>query len=177
LCGLGVTSDNQQLVKWVADAGIQSRCHLLGERKDIPRVFSAIDIATSPSLSEAFPLSIGEAMACGTPCVVTNVGDSALIVGKTGRVVAPSNPDALAEAWRELIESGPEMRRYLGMAARYRVQQHFALSATVERYQTIYKELMAPGPLSTRDPIPISCLPANPGFPVSEAALGRKSLI
>jgi glycosyltransferase involved in cell wall biosynthesis len=177
LCGLGVTSDNQQLVKWIADAGIQSRCHLLGERRDIPRLFSAIDIATSSSLSEAFPLSVGEAMACGTPCVVTNVGDSALIVGATGRVVAPGNPDALAEAWRELIESGPEMRRYLGMAARGRVQQHFALSATVERYQAIYTKLMGAEPLNMREPIPVSCSPANSGLPVSEAALGRKSLI
>ena len=177
LCGIGVTKDNQQLVKWVANAGIQSRCHLLGERKDIPRVFSAIDIATSASSSEAFPLSVGEAMACGTPCVVTSVGDSALIVGKTGRVVAPDNPDALAEAWRELIESGPEMRRDLGMAARYRVQQHFALSATVKRYQAIYTELMAAGPLSMRDHISISCLPTNPGLPVSEASPRRKSFV
>jgi glycosyltransferase involved in cell wall biosynthesis len=165
LCGLGVTRDNQQLVKWIADAGIQYRCHLLGERRDIPRLFSAIDIATSSSLSEAFPLSVGEAMACGTPCVVTNVGDSALMVGATGRVVAPGNPDALAEAWRELIESGPGMRRYLGMAARYRVQQHFALSATVERYQAIYTELGDAAPLNTREPIPVRVLSAKPGLP------------
>jgi glycosyltransferase involved in cell wall biosynthesis len=174
LCGLGVTRDNQQLVKWIADAGIQSRCHLLGQRTDIPRFFSAIDIATSSSLSEAFPLSVGEAMACGTPCVVTNVGDSALIVGSTGRVVAPGNPDALAEAWRELIESGPGMRRYLGMAARHRVQQHFSLSATVERYQAVYEKVAGAAPLNMREPIPVSCLPANPGLPVSEAALGQR---
>jgi glycosyltransferase involved in cell wall biosynthesis len=173
LCGLGVTRDNQQLVKWIADAGIQSRCHLLGQRRDIPRLFAAIDIATSSSLSEAFPLSVGEAMACGTPCVVTNVGDSALIVGTTGRVVAPGNSDELADAWRELIESGPEMRRYLGMAARCRVQQHFALSATVERYQGIYTELGDPTPLNMRKPIPVPCLPANHGLPISEAAVGQ----
>jgi glycosyltransferase involved in cell wall biosynthesis len=151
LCGVGVNRDNQQLVKWIAEADIQARCHLLGERRDIPRLFSAIDIATSSSLSEAFPLSVGEAMACGTPCVVTNVGDSALIVGGTGRVVAPGNPDALAEAWRELIESGPGMRRHLGMTARYRVQQHFALSATVERYQAIYTQLVGARPSNIRE--------------------------
>jgi glycosyltransferase involved in cell wall biosynthesis len=173
LCGLGVTRDNQQLVKWIADAGIQSRCHLLGQRRDIPRLFAAMDIATSPSLSEAFPLSVGEAMACGTPCVVTNVGDSALIVGATGRVVAPGNSDDLAEAWRELIESGPGMRRYLGMAARYRVQQHFALSVTVERYQAIYTELCAATPLNMREPIPVPCLSVNHGLPVSEAAVAQ----
>jgi len=144
LCGIGVTHDNPQLVKWIAEAGIQAHCHLLGLRGDLPRLFSAIDIATSSALSEAFPLAVGEAMACGTPCVVTDVGDSALIVGETGRVVACGNPDALAEAWRELMDAGPEMRRHLGMAARGRVQQHFALSAIVERYQSIYTQLAKP---------------------------------
>jgi glycosyltransferase involved in cell wall biosynthesis len=141
LCGLGITRDNAELARWIAEAGIQVHCHLLGERRDIARLFSAIDIATSSSVSEAFPLSVGEAMACGAPCVVTDVGDSALIVGETGRVVAPGNPGALAEAWRELIEAGPEVRRRLGMAARHRVQQHFSLPAVVERYQTIYAQL------------------------------------
>jgi len=102
-----------------------------------------MDIATTASRCEAFPIVIGEAMACGTPCVVTDVGDSALIVDDTGSVVAPGDPDALAEAWRKLIEAGPEVRRRLGMAARRRVQQHFALPAIVERYQTIYAQLAA----------------------------------
>ncbi len=75
--------------------------------------------------------------------MVTDVGDSALIVGETGRVVAPGDPDALAEEWRKLVAAGPGVRRSLGMAARRRVQQHFALPAIVERYQTIYAQLAA----------------------------------
>jgi glycosyltransferase involved in cell wall biosynthesis len=142
LCGLGVTRDNTDLAKWIAEAGIQGHCHLLGDRRDMPRLLSAIDIATSPSLSEAFPQAVGEAMACGTPCVVTDVGDSALIVGETGRVVPPRNPDKLAAAWRELIEAGPGVRRHLGMAAKCRIQQHFALPVVVERYQAIYAQLV-----------------------------------
>jgi glycosyltransferase involved in cell wall biosynthesis len=141
MCGLGVTTDNRELAQWIKEAGIQMHCHLLGEQRDVARLFSAIDIATSSSLSEAFPLSVGEAMACGTPCVVTDVGDSALIVGDTGKVVAPRNPDALATAWRELIEAGPGVRDHLGMAARRRVHQHFALASVVQRYQSIYAQL------------------------------------
>src|SRR5260370_20610261 len=72
-------------------------------------------------------MAVGEAMACGTPCVVTDVGDSALIVDKTGIVVPPGDPHALAKAWRKLIEAGFAARHRLGMAARHRVQQHFAL--------------------------------------------------
>jgi glycosyltransferase involved in cell wall biosynthesis len=141
LFGRGVTRDNAELVEWIREVGIQPHCHLLGERGDTARLFAAMDIATSSSVSEAFPLAVGEGMACGTPCVVTNVGDSALIVGDTGRVVAPRDPLALAVAWRELIKAGPEVRRWLGKAARRRIQQHFDLSATVERYQTLYAQL------------------------------------
>jgi glycosyltransferase involved in cell wall biosynthesis len=126
---------------WIAAAGLQDRCHLLGDRRDMTRLFAAMDIATSSSASEAFPLAVGESMACGTPCVVTNVGDSALMVGDTGRVVPPGDPSALASAWRELIEAGPEVRRSLGMAARRRVRQQFDLSVIVERYQAIYEQL------------------------------------
>jgi glycosyltransferase involved in cell wall biosynthesis len=105
------------------------------------RLFAAMDIATTASRSEAFPVVIGEAMACGTPCVVTDVGDSAMIVDQTGMVVAPRDPDALAEAWRRLIDAGPEVRRRLGIAARQRVEQNFALPAIVDRYQAIYAGL------------------------------------
>jgi glycosyltransferase involved in cell wall biosynthesis len=87
------------------------------------------------------PSSVGEVMACGTPCVVTDVGDSALIVGDSGRVVVAQNPDELAAAWRELIEGGPGVRRHLGMTARLRVEQHFSLPLAVERYQAIYAQL------------------------------------
>jgi glycosyltransferase involved in cell wall biosynthesis len=141
LCGLGVDCENPELSKWVAAAGLDAHCHLFGPRQDLPRLFAALDIFTSPSLSEAFPSVVGEAMACGTPCVVTNVGDSALIVGDSGKIVPPGNPDALAEAWRELIEAGPSIRRQLGMTARLRVEQYFSLPTAVERYQAIYAQL------------------------------------
>ncbi len=141
LCGLDVTWQNPHLAEWIQAAGIGDRCHLLGVRQDMPRLFAGMDIATNASCSEAFPMAVGEAMACGTPCVVTDVGDSALIVDKTGIVVPPGDPHALAKAWRKLIEAGFAARHRLGMAARHRVQQHFALPAIVERYQAIYARL------------------------------------
>jgi glycosyltransferase involved in cell wall biosynthesis len=143
LCGLDVTWQNSQLARWIDEAGIRDCCHLLGTRRDMPRLFAAMDIATTASRSEAFPVVIGEAMACGTPYVVTNVGDSAMIVDQTGVVVPPGDSCALANGWRKLIQAGPAVRRRLGMAARCRIGRHFALQATVERYQAIYAELGA----------------------------------
>lgn len=143
LCGLHVSWGNAQLAKWIDAAGIRDRCHLLGTRQDMPRVFAAMDIATSASRSEAFPIAIGEAMACGTPCVVTDVGDSALIVDQTGVVVPHGDATALTEGWRKLIQAGPMIRRWLGTEARNRIGNHFALPAIVERYQAIYGELAA----------------------------------
>ena len=143
LFGMGINWENTQLTGWIESAGIRGRCHLLDLRQDISRLFSAVDIATTASLSEAFPIVVGEAMACGTPCVVTDVGDSALIVENTGSVVPPEDSHALAEAWRALIDAGPAVRRRLGMAARDRVQRHFALPAIVESYQKIYAQVTA----------------------------------
>ena len=143
LFGMGITWENTQLAEWIDAAGIRERCHLLGLRQDISSLFSGMDIATTASRSEAFPIVVGEAMACGTPCVVTDVGDSALIVENTGSVVPPEDPHALAEAWRSLIDAGPAVRRRLGIAARERVERHFALPAIVERYQKIYAQVAA----------------------------------
>jgi glycosyltransferase involved in cell wall biosynthesis len=152
LCGRDITWQNSQLARWIEAAGIRDRCQLLGVRRDMSRLFAAMDIATTASVSEAFPVAIGEAMACETPCVVTDVGDSALIVGETGMVVAPRDPHALAEAWRNLIQAGPEVRRRLGLAARRRVQQHFALPVIVERYQAIYTRLASGTPKGVPSP-------------------------
>src|SRR5713101_4216631 len=143
LCGINITWENSRLAGWIEAEGLRDCCHLLGLRHDMSRLFSGMDIATTASRSEAFPIAIGEAMACGTPCVVTDVGDCALIVDDTGIVVAPGDPCALAEGWRNLIEAGPRVRHRLGIAARRRVQQHFALPAIVERYQAIYTRLAA----------------------------------
>src|SRR5258707_15691394 len=82
-------------------------------------------------------------MACGPLWVVTGVGASSLIVENTGGVVPPEDPHLLAEAWRALIDAGPAVRRRLGIAARDRVQRHFALPAIVESYQRIYAKVAA----------------------------------
>lgn len=143
LCGSGVTAENPELIEWIRLSGIRDRMHLVGHRHDVPRLNAALDIASSSSYSEGFPNVIGEAMACGVPCAVTDAGESALIVGGTGKVVPPKNPRALANAWRELIEMGPEGRSLLGEAARHRISNHFSLQTIAERYARLYQDIEA----------------------------------
>lgn len=142
LCGDGITRENPQLAGWIDASGLHSCCYLLGRRQDVPRLTAALDIASSSSFyGEAWPLVVGEAMACGIPCVVTDVGDSALIVGDTGRVVPPKDPEALADAWHELLTMSPGERVRLGLAARRRIEEHFSLSDAVAQYEQLYKKL------------------------------------
>jgi glycosyltransferase involved in cell wall biosynthesis len=141
LCGEGITSQDPELTAWAESAGIQGVCHLLGQREDIPQILNALDVATSSSSGEAFPNAVAEAMSCGIPCVVTDVGDSRFIVGETGRVVPPRVPAALAEGWSQLLGAGPDVRRRLGLAARERVEQNFGMAALVKQYQDLYLQV------------------------------------
>jgi glycosyltransferase involved in cell wall biosynthesis len=138
LCGAEMNWDNTILRRWIIDAGIQSRMRLLGIRRDMNRVFTGLDIATSSSLSEALPMSIAEAMASAVPCAVTDVGDCALLVGDTGLVVPPLDSGALACAWEQLLMMDHDARRNLGAAARRRVESHFSLNIALQRYQELY---------------------------------------
>ncbi|MGB3641561.1 MAG: glycosyltransferase [Rivularia sp. (in: cyanobacteria)] len=142
LAGTGVDKNNQNLVNLIQEYQLVRQTKLLGERRDIPAVAAALDIATLASAyGEAFPLVVGEAMSCGIPCTVTDVGDSAFIVGDAGRVVAPRNPEALAQAWEELIEMGTTSRQALGKAARARINKLFSIESIVSEYEKLYSSL------------------------------------
>jgi glycosyltransferase involved in cell wall biosynthesis len=84
--------------------GLDERLQWIGSRFDMPAVCNAFDIACSSSSGEGFSNTIIEAMACGVPCVVTDVGDSAVIVGEIGVVVQPASPEALRDAFVSLLE-------------------------------------------------------------------------
>ena len=142
LCGYQITQQNIDLMKWVHDAGVQDRCHLLGHRDDVIRIYAALDIASlSSSFGEGFPNVVAEAMSCGIPCVVTDVGDAAEIVRETGLVVPPQDPPMLADAWRTLLNMDRATRIQLGLAARQRVMENYNLPQIVSRYEHLFEEL------------------------------------
>jgi glycosyltransferase involved in cell wall biosynthesis len=143
LCGTEVDENNQALCQQIDALGLRSRCRLLGQRRDVPRLFAAMDVAASSSVSEAFPLMIIEAMACGLPTTVTDVGDSARMVGTAGHIVPPSDPTALAAAWGELLDAGPAARAQLGRAARQQVREHYDLDVVARQYESLYAAVAA----------------------------------
>ncbi len=138
LCGDGIDETNPALAEAIRQGGLESRCRLLGRRDDTPRLNAALDVATLTSVSEGFPNVVGEAMACGVPCVVTRAGDAAVLVGDTGRVVEPRDPAALAAAWAAELAAPPDERARRGAAARARIENGYSLGAVARRYADLY---------------------------------------
>jgi glycosyltransferase involved in cell wall biosynthesis len=145
LAGQGVDADNNVLVSAIHKAGVAGVCHLLGPRSDVPRLMAALDVLALPSVGEAFPNVVGEAMACAVPCAVTDVGDSAWIVGETGRVVPAGDMSGLAHAIHDLLKLPAEERAALGTAARERVASLFEIGSVVKQYEAFYESLVADG--------------------------------
>jgi glycosyltransferase involved in cell wall biosynthesis len=139
LAGKAIDSANRELVVRVAQAGLGEHVHLLGYRDDIPQLNAALDIACSSSMGEGFPNTIGEAMACAIPCVVTDVGDSARLVGDTGNVAPPLQPEALAEQMISLLAQGSVAWRSRGLAARERIAEYYSLSAITAEYNALWR--------------------------------------
>lgn len=141
LCGQGVDPDNPDLARWIREQGLSGRVSLLGLRDDVPRIMAALDVFASSSRSEGFPNVLGEAMASGVPCAVTDVGDSAEVVGEWGVIVPPGDPQALAMAVGGLLALSPDARKALGALARERVGRLYSMEAVARAYEDLYREL------------------------------------
>ncbi len=142
LLGAGIEPANRDLVRAIEAHGLMPRLRLLGERADMNAVYPALDIATLTSaFGEGFPNVLAEAMACGVPCVATDSGDAAEILGEFGIIVPPRDPQALAEGWQRMIALGPEGRRALGTRARARIVDNYDLDQVVPRFEALYSEI------------------------------------
>jgi len=139
LCGKGVDSHNPSIKALASELEIGEKLLLLGERHDMPRLMTALDILSSSSSNEAFPNVIGEAMSCALPCVATNVGDVAYLLGETGILTPPRDPETIAQALKKLIDIGHEGRMLLGEAARRRIIDRFSLEAVAKLYESLYR--------------------------------------
>lgn len=144
LAGQSVDPSNHEMNERARQLGISAHLHLLGRREDMPRLVASLDVlASASSYGEAFPNVLGEAMASGVPCAVTDVGDSASIVGSCGRVVKANDMEGLAAAIASLLELAPQEHAELGHRARQRVVDHFEIGRVAQQYAALYRQLAA----------------------------------
>lgn len=144
LCGgVGIEQSNLPLTSMIDDLGLRSAVHILGRRDDLPTMVASLDISVSSSLSESFPLAVGESMAAGVPCVVTDVGDSAYLLGEQGAVVPPRDPGALAAACVAMLRRPLEERLAVGQRERDRIKRRFSIDSTVRAYEELFERTVA----------------------------------
>ena len=142
LIGRNVSLENP-VFAGIIPSELLNRFIFLGERQDVYRLMMAMDVfSSSSSWGEAFPNVLGEAMACGVPCVTTDVGDSADIVADTGIVVPPTDSRALARGMLAMLLKPAEERRALGSTARDRVDARYGLKTVVDQYVRLYNKLL-----------------------------------
>jgi glycosyltransferase involved in cell wall biosynthesis len=138
--GDGKPAYRQEMETLADSLDLGHRLIFSGGRDDMPAVYNALDMLVSSSRGEGFSNAIGEAMACGVPCVVTDVGDSALIVGETGEVVPSRDPAALAYSIRTCIA------RLSGIgasgSARQRILEHFGVARLAQSTAEALEQLL-----------------------------------
>jgi len=135
----------KEMIELVYELGLSSSFHFLGSRNDVNQLVPGFDIFCSSSVTEGFANAICEGMACGVPCVVTDVGDSALIVGNTGIVVPPEDTEQLAKAMLRLVRLSGEERKIMGDSARARIKEKFSITRMVRSTEEVYEQLLHDG--------------------------------
>lgn len=142
LVGPNTNRKNKVLLNKVKRLQLGNCVKLLGTTNNIPQVMNGLDVNILCSKSEGFPSVIAEAMACGTPCIVTNVGDSALIVGKTGWIVPPNDSVKLANAIKKaLSEIDKNNWKKRSNQARLRIKKNFGINKMIKSYNLIWSKV------------------------------------
>ena len=140
LIGTNMSQDNLKLVTEIKKLGLSKYIKLLGKKGNITEIMNGLDIhILSSSYGEGFPNVLAEAMACGTPCVSTDVGDSAFIVGKTGWVVPPKNSVKLSKAIENAlneIRTGKWNKKCT--MARQKIKKKFTINKMLNSYNKVW---------------------------------------
>ena len=146
LVGTNVTQSNNSLVSEIKKLGLSKFVKLLGRNDDISKIMNGLDLhVLSSSYGEGFPNVLAESMACGTPCITTDVGDSGFIVGKTGWVVPPNNSIKLSQAMESALkEIGTFKWNKRCIEARLIIKKKFSINKMLKSYNKawikVYKQ-------------------------------------
>ena len=141
-CGKGVSSENRKIIDQIQSLNLCENVSSSRIKKGCLEVLNAFDLLVSSSVGEGFSNAIGEAMAVELPCVVTDVGDSARVVGSTGWVVDPDCHESLAEAMTLAMDAPREELRKRGRRARRRMGEIFSVEAIISSFEQLYLKLI-----------------------------------
>ncbi|MEV8511732.1 GT4 family glycosyltransferase PelF [Dactylosporangium sp. NPDC051484] len=147
----------------IEQLGLTGAARMEGSVPDVVEAYHSGNVVALTSISEGFPYSVVEAMACGRTMVCTNVGGVSEAVGDAGFVVAPRDADAIADACVTLLRD-PELRRELAAKARQRVLDRFTLAQSLDDYRGLYEQLVTPA---------LQRAPAGGAAGVPRAVVGR----
>lgn len=146
LVGANLDCDNSPLCNWLKELGLENKVKLLGLRSDIADIMNSLDLhILSSSFGEAFPNVIAEAMACGTPCVGTDVGDTAAIIGECGWVVPPNDSRKLADAIQAALverDSAPARWAERCRSSAERIQANYSIDRMVAAFDSVWTQCM-----------------------------------
>lgn len=142
LAGKSMDKENTALTKWIHQYELYNNIILVGQEHDIASLMNALDLhILSSAFGEGFPNVIGEAMASGVPCLSTDVGDAALIIGDAGWVIPPSKPATMAATLSMIFENQHSTLKAMPQVARDRIKSMFSLEKMIKSYNHIYQEL------------------------------------
>lgn len=131
--------DQARHLELARELGVAERMRWETNRGDVAAVYSAIDALCMSSHAEGSPNVVAEAMACGTPCVVTDVGDAAEMVDGRGVVVPPGDPERLADGMLKLAADLAQVDR---AALRAAIERRYSLARHVDAIESLYRELI-----------------------------------
>ena len=135
--GDGADTYRQELQQLASELGLDGRIVWAGVHMAMEEVYNALDVVCSSSSGEGFSNVVGEAMACGVPCVVTDVGDSAWIVDDPLSVVRSGDPTSLAAALLRQCNMSPEERTEQSFRARRRIETEFSLERLLDNTEAV----------------------------------------
>lgn len=137
LVGTDCTPHNKELNRQLRELSLENTTKLLGQREDIVAIMNMLDVHVLSSKSESFPNVIAESMACGTPCLSTNVGDAAEIIGDTGWLVEPESPQALAKGL-QAAHTAFQNSNLPSLACRQRISSKFSSSSMIDAFHSLW---------------------------------------
>lgn len=126
----------------LAQLPIRDQARFVSFRPDPCRLYPALNVFSLSSRTEACPMTVIEAMACGVPCVTTDVGDCARLLEGVGEVVPVRDAAALAAAWEKMLRLSPAERQSVSERSRQRVLEHFTIAQAARQYEETYTELL-----------------------------------